>query len=103
MLSTNVRIMSREYCNTRPLKIYKRVTGVHSFCAGLKSGFQDSCRGDSGGPLYCSPNAGNRGIAYGLVSHGPHGNCGRPGQPGVYAKISTIIPWILQYTTGAIF
>jgi len=103
ILSTTVRIMSGEYCNKLPPhRIYKRrVTGEYSFCSGLKEGGQDSCRGDSGGPLYCvsSIRGQNKNVLYGLVSNGPP-RCGRAGHPGIYAKVSSIIPWIRNYTTG---
>ncbi|MFI6440671.1 serine protease [Streptomyces sp. NPDC050759] len=52
-------------------------------CAGEERGGRDACQGDSGGPLVA------RGKLVGLVSWGS--GCGRPGQPGVYTRVSEVM------------
>lgn len=52
-------------------------------CAGEERGGRDACQGDSGGPLVA------QGKLVGLVSWGS--GCGRPGQPGVYTRVSEVM------------
>jgi trypsin len=60
----------------------------HMICAGFIQGGKDACQGDSGGPLIrTSDNA-----TIGVVSFGL--GCARPNIPGVYAKVSAVVPWI---------
>lgn len=65
-------------------------------CAGGIKG-QDSCTGDSGGPLMFV-NQTMLGPTYyvtGIVSFGPS-NCGLQNWPGVYTKVADYIPWIIS-------
>lgn len=55
----------------------------------------DACQGDSGGPLM-SERSDSKFILVGLVSFGPR-ECGISNFPGVYTKVESFIPWILQY------
>lgn len=61
----------------------------HSY-SGVPGGEKDSCQGDSGGPLVVKN--GNRHVQVGLLSYGE--GCGRPGKPGVYARVSAGQDWI---------
>jgi len=69
-------------------------------CAGAELG-KDSCKGDSGGPLYISKvlSSGNPTIdgsqpwyLIGIVSFGSR-ECGA-GKPGVYTRVESFLPWI---------
>ncbi|CAB9496864.1 Plasminogen (Fragment) [Seminavis robusta] len=60
---------------------------VH-MCAGVPGGGRDSCKGDSGGPLLDR----DTGELVGVVSWGY--GCARSEAPGVYARSSTMYPWI---------
>ncbi|XP_076314877.1 uncharacterized protein LOC143227305 [Tachypleus tridentatus] len=60
-------------------------------CAGYETGGQDSCEGDSGGPLMTQKDDG-RWMLIGTVSHGI--KCAGPNLPGVYMKITAYKLWI---------
>ncbi len=50
---------------------------------------KDTCQGDSGGPLILTYGAP---VLVGIVNWGI--SCGKPGYPGVYARISEYLDWI---------
>ncbi|XP_065210172.1 trypsin-1-like [Planococcus citri] len=60
-------------------------------CAGGFKG-QDTCRGDSGGPLHINLDGLGTMKVVGIVSWGT--NCGDPGYPGVYTRIDRYKRWI---------
>jgi V8-like Glu-specific endopeptidase len=77
----NVPVQSHEYCNDA----YGDIDDNTKLCAGDSQ--YDSCVGDSGGPLITSS-----GEQVGIVSYGD--GCAKEGKPGVYARVSYVIPWI---------
>ncbi|XP_025957513.1 complement factor I [Dromaius novaehollandiae] len=68
-------------------------------CAGTYDGSIDSCKGDSGGPLVCFDEE-NVAYVWGIVSWGE--NCGEPGHPGVYTKVSSYYDWISRHVTRSL-
>jgi trypsin len=67
-------------------------------CAGGVEG-QDSCNGDSGGPIFLETSKGD--AVFGIVSWG--NGCARKDQPGVYARVSTVLSWIKENAPEATF
>lgn len=93
-LKATLPVLPNAACKT----IYDRYVPIseNQICAGGYKG-QDSCSGDSGGPLmYAGLIDGNpRYIQYGIVSFGPK-KCGAEGQPGIYTRVKNYITWILD-------
>ncbi len=90
MHSVNVPVMRAEDCGSISDSIW--------LCAG--SAGLDSCKGDSGGPLFATEAEGGF-VQMGSVSFGPH-VCGEPGRPGVYADLNdpNIYDFINQSISG---
>ncbi|XP_039501983.1 transmembrane protease serine 9 [Drosophila santomea] len=59
-------------------------------CAGQAA--KDSCSGDSGGPMVI--NDGGRYTQVGIVSWGI--GCGKGQYPGVYTRVTSLLPWIYK-------
>ncbi|CAF1379158.1 unnamed protein product [Adineta steineri] len=66
------------------------------FCAGSYNGEQDACLGDSGGPiLYWT---GDYWEQQGIVGY--NFDCGRPGYPGIYTRLSYYWQWMEDILNG---
>lgn len=61
-------------------------------CAGDEAGGKDACQGDSGSPLVAEED-GNF-VLTGIVSAGI--GCGSKVYPGIYTRVSSYVPWILE-------
>ncbi|WP_333753504.1 S1 family peptidase [Streptomyces sp. IBSBF 2394] len=82
--ATRVRVLPDASCERAyPGSDDGRYLPSTMLCAGEEAGGRDACQGDSGGPLV------GRGRLIGLVSWGS--GCGRPGSPGVYTRVSSIL------------
>jgi secreted trypsin-like serine protease len=101
LLEVEVPVMPQEQCASvysRSSASYRRPIRIASsqICAGGVNA-QDSCGGDSGGPLIFKGevNLRPRFVQYGIVSFGPR-SCGIKGIPGVYTKVAFYVDWILS-------
>merc|ERR1719450_832946 len=64
-------------------------------CAGdIDNGGIDSCQGDSGGPLTWIDSNTDTVKLIGVVSWGI--GCASAGRPGVYAELTSVLPWIKE-------
>lgn len=82
-----VKYISNRQCGKR-LKNSSSIFN-NMMCADSSKKGRDACQGDSGGPLLKKRN-GHDDVVVGVVSWGI--GCGR--HPGVYGRISSVIPWI---------
>ncbi|XP_040195355.1 granzyme A-like [Rana temporaria] len=91
LLETNVTILDREKCKKVWKKMYDITTDM--LCTNVGAKGQDSCKGDSGGPLICDD------VFRGLNSFG-YNPCGTPKTSNVFTRLTkTYISWI-QETIG---
>nr|XP_061797532.1 transmembrane protease serine 13-like [Nerophis lumbriciformis] len=88
LLEVTVDIIGMEVCSSP--KVYGKSVTNNMICAGHLEGGRDACQGDSGGPLVCQIDD----VWYlaGITSWG-HG-CGVRNKPGVYSRVSRLLPWI---------
>ncbi|XP_012995091.2 transmembrane protease serine 7 isoform X2 [Esox lucius] len=86
-----VFVLDQSECKRRYGPITPRM-----LCAGVPSGEQDACKGDSGGALSCrAPGPEGRWFLTGIVSWGA--GCGRPNLPGVYTRVNKFTSWIQNH------
>ncbi|XP_071450637.1 CLIP domain-containing serine protease B9-like isoform X2 [Hetaerina americana] len=96
----NVRVVSPGVC-TEAFRQEADVDPSSQICAGGQED-QDSCEGDSGGPLSREEDALDpaeastpRHVLIGVVSFGSR-LCGSVNMPGVYARVTSYLDWILD-------
>ncbi|XP_062990604.1 ovochymase-1 [Elgaria multicarinata webbii] len=91
---TRVPILSNDVCERNYYLNHPGGITARMLCAGFASSEgQDTCQGDSGGPLVCQ-NEEEPFTLYGIVSWGV--GCASPKRPGVYARVSTFLEWIVS-------
>lgn len=75
----------------RDVPAFRNGIDESQYCAHDPIGNQDSCRGDSGGPLQTTRSYSKLSKIVGIVSFGI--GCGK-GQPGIYTRVAHYIDWI---------
>ncbi|XP_061576321.1 transmembrane protease serine 13a [Cololabis saira] len=88
LMEVTVDIIDTRVCNSR--WVYGGAVTRNMLCAGKLEGGKDSCQGDSGGPLVCQGES--SWYVTGITSWGA--GCGKKNKPGVYTKVSSLLPWI---------
>ncbi|XP_072272541.1 granzyme A-like [Pyxicephalus adspersus] len=87
LLEVNVTVLNREKCAERYLRKEYEIT-ENMMCTKVGPGGQDTCNGDSGGPLICN------GVFSGVTSFGPK-QCGQPNEASVFTRLTQeYIDWI---------
>lgn len=98
LLTTDLLISDNAECAKIFAKKMEKVKRQYAqfkdfLCASYK-GRRDACQGDSGGSML--EYADGKAVAVGVVSYGL--GCATPGVPGVYERVSSLIPWIKDIT-----
>ncbi|XP_037333567.1 transmembrane protease serine 13a [Pungitius pungitius] len=88
LMEVAVDLIDTNVCNSR--SVYAGAVTKHMLCAGDLRGGKDSCQGDSGGPLVCQNM--ERWYLLGITSWGS--GCGNRNKPGVYTRVTSVLPWI---------
>ncbi|XP_020811367.1 serine protease easter [Drosophila serrata] len=92
LLQANVPLQPRTACS----QAYRRNVPLSQLCVG-GGDLQDSCKGDSGGPLQAPvPYLGQfapRMVEFGIVSQGVV-TCGQISLPGLYTNVGEFVQWI---------
>jgi secreted trypsin-like serine protease len=92
LLEVLIKTQTNEECKRNG---YGPTITPEMFCAGAPG--KDSCQGDSGGPLITA--IGNVHVLAGVVSFGI--DCAKPGVPGVYAHVPSLVNWVVQTRDSA--
>jgi secreted trypsin-like serine protease len=70
-----------------------------TLCAGPQPAHQDTCSGDSGGPLLVPRGSDGHWEQVGITSYGQSG-CAQDGYYGVYTRVSRYVQWISDTVCG---
>ncbi|CDQ77863.1 unnamed protein product, partial [Oncorhynchus mykiss] len=89
LMEVTVDIIDSSVCNRNT--VYNGQVSQDMLCAGDMKGSKDSCQRDSGGPLVCK-DSDQRWYLMGVTSWGV--GCGRRNMPGVYSRVSRLLPWV---------
>lgn len=82
LMEAHVPIVKQKICN----RFMGGQITPRMLCAGFQKGGVDACQMDSGGPLLYNNKL------TGIISWGL--GCAKPNKPGVYTRISNVLPWI---------
>lgn len=93
MLKVSVPLVNETTCAAVFRRNQAKI-GKTQLCAGGARG-QDSCSGDSGGPLMATGRFGPPHYAVGVVSFGVT-RCGTENVPGVYTRVTEYLNWIMD-------
>ncbi|XP_011302034.1 trypsin-1 isoform X2 [Fopius arisanus] len=93
-----VPVMSQAACRNTSYK--PTMISDNMLCAGYPDGKKDSCQGDSGGPLIAERDD-KKYEVIGIISWG--NGCARPGYPGVYARLTRYLDWVLENSKDGCF
>ncbi|KAK2847235.1 hypothetical protein Q5P01_010234 [Channa striata] len=88
LMEVSVNIIDHQLCSNR--LVYGTSITKNMICAGDMEGGKDACQGDSGGPLVCQSDG--RWYLVGITSWGA--GCGEKNKPGVYTRVTSVLPWI---------
>ncbi|XP_061828081.1 transmembrane protease serine 13a [Nerophis lumbriciformis] len=88
LMEVTVDIIGTDVCNNP--QVYAGAVTANMICAGHLDGGRDSCQGDSGGPLVCQTD--DLWYLVGITSWGA--GCAQTNRPGVYTRVSNVLPWI---------
>jgi len=91
----DVTVTTNTECNNAYERLNYDIT-ANMICAADPG--KDSCQNDSGGPMITPENG--RQTLIGIVSWGE--GCAFEGYPGVYARVTEKMDWILEHTTGTL-
>lgn len=94
LMSVALPLVDRAQCNRR-MGRFSLAVNDQQVCAGWRQG-QDTCSGDSGGPLMAFDDMQNV-FQIGVLSWGSE-KCGEGGFPAVYTRVSSYVPWIESHT-----
>jgi len=92
LMKVDLRAMDTGRCSQLPGYGPQKIGG-NVICAAYPG--RSTCRGDSGGPIILTNGAPT---VVGIVSWGKK-RCSGDGQPGVYTRVESFLPWIRQAMT----
>ena len=95
MKQLRVNVIPHDQCNSN-ISYNGSVPDTY-FCAGFPEGLNDTCYGDSGGPVQCENGDGSWSVR-GIVSWGI--GCARPNKFGVYSNVSKHVPFLNKIMSG---
>ena len=86
-------VVEHDFCNGP--QVYNGVVTLNMLCAGYDQGGEDSCKGDSGGPLMIPQDDGTSWVQIGIVSWGE--GCAQAYRYGVYTQLANFTTWLDSY------